>query len=387
MNEPLKALEQSYARTKAKDLKTFTAVLDLHTNSSNNTVYADADGNIAYFHANFVPRRDTSFDWRKPVDGSNPKTDWGAVHTVDESPNNINPAHGWLQNTNNWPYSSSADQSPKRQDYPAYFDYNVENPRGVHAVRVFSGRKGLTRDSLIETAFDSYQPEFALLIPRLLKAYDALPAAHPQRAALTDPIARLRDWDFRWSPESVANTIAVFWGEDLWLRVRPEADKAGRSVYEFMETKATAAQQLASLAAAVGTLTADFGTWQTPWGEVNRFQRISPAIVHPFDDNQPSLPVGFGSARWGSLASFGARAYPNTKKWYGSSGNSFVAAVEFGDRVSARAVTAGGLSSDPASPHFNDQAARYATGNLRDVYFYPGQLQGHTERTYRPGEK
>ena len=72
---------------------------------------------------------------------------------------------------------------------------------------------------------------------------------------------------------------------------------------------------------------------------------------------------------------------------YGTSGNSFVAVVEFGaDRVRARAVSAGGESGNAASKHFNDQAARYATGNLRDVYFYPDQLAGHTERTYRPGQ-
>jgi acyl-homoserine-lactone acylase len=59
--------------------------------------------------------------------------------------------------------------------------------------------------------------------------------------------------------------------------------------------------------------------------------------------------------------------------------------VEFGDSVRALAVTAGGLSNDPDSPHFNDQAERYATGNLREVYFYPGQLQGHVEREYHPG--
>ena len=109
-------------------------------------------------------------------------------------------------------------------------------------------------------------------------------------------------------------------------------------------------------------------------------------LVQPFDDAKPSIPVGFTSSRWGSLASFGARAYKGTKKIYGTSGNSFVAVVEFGDSVRAIAVTAGGESGHPASPHFNDEAERYATGNLREVYFYPSQLKGHTERQYHPGE-
>jgi acyl-homoserine-lactone acylase len=89
---------------------------------------------------------------------------------------------------------------------------------------------------------------------------------------------------------------------------------------------------------------------------------------------------------WGSLASFGARPYPGTKKWYGTTGNSFVAVVEFGPRVRALAVTCGGESGHPDSSHFNDEAERYAGGDLRAVYYYPDELKGHIERTYHPGD-
>jgi acyl-homoserine-lactone acylase len=146
------------------------------------------------------------------------------------------------------------------------------------------------------------------------------------------------------------------------------------------------ADKLEAFGKALDRLKRDFGGWQIPWGEVNRFQRIDPAIDPRFDDNAPSIPVGFTSNKWGSLASFGASQKPGTKKWYGTNGNSFVAVVQFGPkRVHARAVTAGGESGHPDSPHFNDEAQRYADGNLRDVYFYPDQLKGHVERTYRPG--
>jgi acyl-homoserine-lactone acylase len=108
-------------------------------------------------------------------------------------------------------------------------------------------------------------------------------------------------------------------------------------------------------------------------------------IVQPFDDAKASLPVGFTSGNWGSLASFGAAPTRTTKKWYGTSGNSFVAIVEFGKKIRARAVTAGGESGDPKSPHFNDQAQRYVQGNLREVYFYPEQLKAHVKKKYAPG--
>jgi len=145
-------------------------------------------------------------------------------------------------------------------------------------------------------------------------------------------------------------------------------------------------KKLVLVAAASDRLPTDFGSWKTPWGDINRYQRVNGAIVQPFDDAKPSIPVGFTSARWGSLASFGARTYKGTKKMSGASGNSFVAAVEFGDRVRARAVTAGGESGDPSSPHFGDQAGRYSTGSLRDVYFYRADVERHVERQYHPGK-
>jgi acyl-homoserine lactone acylase PvdQ len=386
MQDPLKALMQSYSRTKAKNYKAFRETMELHTNSSNNTIYADADGTIAYFHSNFIPRRDTKFDWTRPVDGSDPATEWDGVLSVDETPGLMNPASGWLYNTNNWPWSAAGPSSPKKADFPVYVERGDENPRGVHAIRVLSSKKDFTMDSLIAAGFDSYLPEFEILIPTLVKAWDQTPAGNPLKAKLAEQIALLRKWDLRWSASSVPTSLAVFWGEDLWQRVTADARKAGVSVYEFMEHRATAQQRVEALAAASDKLASDFGSWKTPWGEINRFQRVTGDIVQPFNDAGPSIPVGFTSARWGSLASFGARAYKGTKKMYGTSGNSFVAVVEFGgDRVQAKAVSAGGESGDPKSPHFNDQAKRYSTGDLRDVYFYRPQLEGHIERQYHPG--
>ena len=233
---------------------------------------------------------------------------------------------------------------------------------------------------------DLPETAFARLIPSLVAAYDGASADDPLKARLRAPIEPLRAWDDRWSADSVPTSLAVFWGEALWARVAPEAKAAGVSVYDYMATRATPAQRLEALAEASDRLTQDFGTWKTPWGQINRFQRLNDDIAQHFDDAGASIPAPFASAQWGSLASFGARRYPDTKKYYGSSGNSFVAVVEFGDRVHARAVTAGGESGDPTSKHFDDQAQRYASGNLREVYFYPDQLSGHTERRYRPGE-
>jgi acyl-homoserine-lactone acylase len=385
MQEPVKALTQSYKRTKAKDYKSFRQTMELHTNSSNNTIFADADGDIAYFHGNFIPRRDTSFDWTKPVDGSNPATEWKGLLSVDETPHLLNPKSGWLYNSNNWPWSAAGPSSPKKEDFPIYVETGGETARGLHAIRVLQDKKDFSSSSLIAAAYDSYLPWFEKPIPCLAKAWDHAAADHPLKAKLAEQVAALREWDLRWGARSVATSLAVFWGEDIQKRVGADAKKAGVYMSDYICTKAPPELLLQSLSDASDRLAADFGSWKTLWGDINRFQRLTGDIVQPFSDVGPSLPVGFTSSVWGSLASFGARPYPGTKKWYGTSGNSFVAVVEFGEKVRARAVTAGGESGNPVSPHFNDEAGRYSTGDLREVYFYRAQLKGHTEREYHPG--
>jgi acyl-homoserine-lactone acylase len=372
MQEPLKAITQSFTRTKARSYKAFVETMQLHTNSSNNTIYADADGNIAYFHSNFIPKRDPKFDWTKPVDGSDPATDWQGVLSVDETPHLLNPANGWLYNSNNWPWSAAGpDNSPKRADYPAYVERGAEeSPRGEHALKVLPARTDYTIDTLIAAGYDSYLPWFADHLPALLKAWDDQPAGSALKTKLAEPIEALKHWDYRWSTSSIPTSLAVYWGENIGNRVN----------------RASPQDLLAALEKATDRLTEDFGTWRTAWGDINRFQRFDDAITPHADDTKPSIPVGFTSSRWGSLASFGARRYPNTKKMYGYSGNSFIAAVEFGDQVRARAVTAGGLNGDPSSPHFNDQASRYASGDLREVYFSRPTVESHAERTYHPGD-
>ena len=383
MQEPVKALTQSYTRTKARNYQAYRDTMELHTNSSNNTIYADADGTIAYFHSNFIPKRDTRLDWTKPVDGSDPATEWNGLLSIEQTPGLLNPPNGWLFNVNNWPWSAAGPNSPRKENFPVYVDRGTaESPRGVHATKVLQDKKDFTLDTFLAAAFDSYLPAFQEPIPLLVKAWDQTAADNPLKARLSEQIAMLRAWDLRWSAASVPTSLAVYWGEEF---ARRAGDAGGRGNLTTQAQQSTPLRMLEALAAASDKLAADFGSWKTPWGDINRYQRINGDLVQKFDDAAPSIPVGFTSSRWGSLASFGARTYPGTKKMYGTSGNSFVAVVEFGDRVRARAVSAGGESGDPTSKHFGDQATRYATGNLRDVFFYRADVEAHRERQYHPG--
>ncbi len=386
MNDPMNALTQSYQRTKAKNYAEFSKVMELRTNSSNNTIYADGDGNIAYFHGNFLPKRDTTFDWTKPVDGSDPATEWKGLHEVKETITLFNPRSGWLFNTNNWPWEAAGTSSPRRQDYPKYMSAQAENARGPHAVRVLQNRKDFTLDKLIAAANDTYLTGFDVILPALIKAYDAAPAGDTLKAKLAEQVAMLRAWDQRYSLTSVPTSLAIYWGMDIMSRSGGAARAKGMPVDEYIATQSPPAERLAALARASAKLTADFGSWKTGWGEINRFQRNTGDIVQPFDDSKPSIAVPFPSANWGSLASFGASARANTKRMYGESGNSFIAVVEFGPKIKAKSLLAGGVSGDPTSKHFNDQAEMYAKSQFKDVWFYRADVEQHAERTYHPGK-
>jgi acyl-homoserine-lactone acylase len=384
LQEPVRALSQSYLRTKTTDYASFRKTQDMRTDTSNNTVYADAAGTIAYFHGNFIPKRDTSFDFTHPVDGSNPATEWQGPHAVADTITLLNPSNGWLFNSNNWPFSAAGAQSPKIENYPRYMWMKGENPRGPHAVEVLSKLHNATLDSLIAAGYDGHLTAFDVLLPPLIAAYDALPSTDPRRADLRDALDILRAWNRRTSADSVATAVAIFWGQGLIERKGVAARDADEPAYDYLVDKLTDAERIDGLSAALAKLQQDFGGWRIAWGDINRFQRLTNDIVQPFDDARPSLPVGFAPSQWGALASFDSSKPRKTKKIYGSTGNSFVAAVDFGPTIHAKAIMSGGESGDPSSPHFTDQALMFSQGRFRDVLFYPEDVRAHAERSYRP---
>lgn len=385
MARPVEQLAQSFLRTKARSLDEYLEALGASANSSNNTIFADADGRIAYLHAEFVPVRDRRFDYDRPVDGSDPATAWRGLHPFAERPNVLDPPTGWVVNTNDWAYSAAGDAGPRRAAFPAYVDRGSENPRGVHARRLLEGASGWTLEGLAAAAFDPWLPAFETLVPLLLADFASLSAQDSNRARCAAPLAELADWDRRWGVGSVATTLAIVWAEELRARQREAADGKGSDPVAWIARPGAGGERRDAFTAALDRLERDFGGWRIAWGEINRYQRLTGDIVQPFDDAAPSTPVGFVSGRWGSLASFGAAPRPGTRRWYGTSGNSFVAVVEFGPKVRALAVTAGGLAGDPASPHFADQVERHASGDLREVHFHREDVEAHARRRYRPG--
>jgi acyl-homoserine-lactone acylase len=391
-NRLLNGLVQCWERTKTTGFESFKKTLELDGNISNNTVYADAEGNIAYWHGNRVPKRDTKYDWSKPVDGTIKATEWKGLHTLDETVHLYNPPNGWLQNCNSTPFTVAGINSPKKKDYPAYMAPDGENFRGINAVRVLSENNNYTIDKVIQAGYDTRLSAFEVLIPALINCFEKNVAYNDSLyVLLIGPVTVLKNWDKRCGEKSIATTVAVEWGQRLLpaiFRTKVVDDEEDDQVSRTRQFAAAAGvkELLLPLLETIKDLQQLFGKWQMPWGEINRFQRISSAIDNKFDDKQPSIPDGFVSSTWGMLPSYTSRTYPGTNKRYGVNGNSFICVVEFGKHIKAKSLLAGGESGHEDSPHFFDQGFMYSKGRFKDVLFYKEDVLQHAERTYHPGE-
>jgi len=389
MREPLKALMQSYLRTKATDLVSFEKTMELKTNSSNNTVFADAKGNIAYWHGNFIPKRDPRFDWNFPVEGNDTATEWNRLHDIKEIVHVYNPENGWIQNCNSTPFTVAGENSPDPMNYPVYMAPDPQNARGINAERVLKKENSFTLEKLIAAAYDPHLVGFEELIPTLIASYDKAALLDDEiTTKLEEPITMLRKWDLDYGVSSIAATLAMYWGQELRAQVMAEIipGSSQLDIIKYMNQSTSGEEKVTALGKVIDELERDFGTWKMPWGEVNRFQRLTGQVIETYDDNKPSLAVPFASSFWGSLAAYGSRKFPGTKRMYGYVGNSFVAVVEFGKEVKAKSLLAGGVNNNPNSPHFTDQAERYSKGEFKTVSFYKKDVERNATRTYHPGK-
>jgi acyl-homoserine-lactone acylase len=389
-NRSMVSLVQSWKRTKAKGLEDYKKVMYLKANTSNNTVFADSKGNIAYWHGDYVPVRDKTMDWSKPVDGSKAATEWKGLHMVDDIVHVYNPETGFIQNCNSTPFTVSGTSSPKKENYPPYMAPDGENFRGINASRILSNGSGYTIDKIIADGYDTYLSAFEILVPALVQSYEKNVSTNDSTyQSLKELIAVLKQWDYRSGEASIATTLAVEWADALSPAIQKiyinhgDKDQVQRTM-QFVAT-ATAKDFLQPLLAVKNNLIKRFGKWQMPWGEVNRFQRISNDLIDRFDDKQPSIPIGFTSALWGQLPSYKSSYFANTTRRYGFHGNSFVCAVEFGKKIKAKSLLAGGQNSDPSSKHFNNQAEMYTHGRFKEVLFYKEDVLKHVEKQYNPG--
>ncbi len=396
-NRSLNALMECWSRTKANNLKEYKAALNLLANNSNNTVYADADGNIAYWHGNFMPKRDNQFDFTKPVDGSTKATEWKGIHALNEIVQSINPENGWLQNCNATPYTVAGKNSPKEKDYPKYMAPDGENARGLNAVRLLEKVDKIDLDELIQLGYNKHLAAFDILLPSFMEYTKTVTLTTEQSKAVN----YLASWNHDADTNSIAQTIAIEWATKLMSAI-PAAETeeaATQSIFRFNKivNEVSNEKKLAFLDTALmhlkiyySNLPMTQASWEIPWGQINRYQRAFPNTEFPFSESRPSIAVAQTSSKFGQLPAFESKPMASsnkktTLKRYGYSGSSFIAAVSFGKKLEAKTIITGGQSFDPNNPHFTDQAQDYINGNFKTIHFYKEDVLAHKVISYKPG--
>lgn len=387
-NRSLNALIECWSRTKANSFNEYKKALSLLANNSNNTVYADAAGNIAYWHGNFMPKRnDVHFDYSRPVDGSIKATDWNGVHTLNEIVQSINPKNGWLQNCNATPFSVAGNNSPKETDYPKYMAPDGQNARAINAVRLLEKINKIELDELIKIGYNKHITAFDILLPSFIKYARTISLTSSQEKA----ISYLEKWNHDADTNSIAQTIAIEWATE-WAKLipAPTTEEEGTQAikkYERMVNEVSNIEKLSILTTTLQNLKNKYGSWEIPWGNINKYQRVK--IAAPFNDSALSIAVAQTSSKWGQLPAFESKQMQNnnsvTKNRYGYSGNSFIAAVSFGKKVVAKTIITGGQSFDSTNKHFTDQAQMYVDGNFKTVHFYKADVLAHKVTSYKPG--
>jgi penicillin amidase len=363
-------IDEWYAMGKAHSLREFKTAMSRLAIPMFNTMYADGEGKIFYVYNGAVPRRSAKVDWTKPLDGSSPESEWQGYHKFEELPQLTNPVTGFLQSCNSTPFLTTTSGNPVQAAYPAYMVREPDTPRARISRRILAARDKFTFGEWTRTVFDTTVIEAETFVPALVDEWEKLKQADAARAEkLSAAVAKLRSWDRVSTIDSQAMTL---------FALSFERASGIRDTASWPKIRA--------LEAVIANLERAWGTWQVPWGEINRLQRVHTSGRELFSDTRPSLPVPGAAGSLGIIFNFYSRPEKDQKRRYGYLGNTYVSVIEFGRQPQARSLLVFGENSNPTSPHYLDQARLYAAGEMKPSWFTLAQIKKHSDYSYHPGE-
>jgi acyl-homoserine-lactone acylase len=384
---------QIYRMVRSRNYEEFRAALATLDQRMFNLVYADKEGNIFYLYNGIVPRRDPKLDWSKAVDGSRPESDWKGILTLDELPQVLNPISGYVQNCNTTPWTTTDDQNPE----PGDLDHTIvgettwDNRRAKVSRHLLRKAQDVTFDDWQKLAFDTtmYWPLEEL--PIYERKFQKLKKTDPALAAEVAPyFNHLLDWDRRSTIHSTQATLCVFWYEQLYGLLTSSTRETLRP-----EMLSDVSAEFRALRDAAAKLQGLYGKWKVPYGDVNRLQRHANIADFfekiPFSDRQSSLPVAGVQGPVGSVFTiYYTPPIPFVRpmaKRYAVVGSSYMASIEFGDRIRTASLLQYGSSGHADSPHFFDQAKLLSDCKLKQAWFYWDEVLSHAKQSYHPGEE
>lgn len=323
-----------------------------------NVVYADRDGHIMYLFNGLVPKRksgDLKF-WSGIIPGDTSQTLWTGYHTYEELPKVIDPAKGYLQNTNDPPWNAAWPDTLDPDKYPLYMAPRGTSFRSESSLRLLSSDEKITFDEFV-TYKHSTRAELA---DRVL--VDLLKAASDHGSDLAKQAAGvLRQWDRHVNADSRGALLFLYWAQRFMGPAMADQSRFAvpynlRQPLETPRGLKTPSEAAAQLEQAAKAMQSDFGALDTPWGEVMKYRRGS-----------LELPAngGFGNLGVFRVITFGPM---KERKREPIHGETYVVCVEFGKTATARALIGYGNSSQQGSPHMEDQLPFMTRKELRPVW-------------------